>query len=142
SAARILGRRRVRRLPFPSVNEGAERRQALGAERRTRGPPRGRADLRFAGDQPANDAGRRASRRSTAASFRTRAALSREGSDLSDQPTLGGGDRSVPQAEPRVARVQGYEPCPREPHPVPLSRRLMKTPSSGQDNGEYNPEEE
>src|SRR5438445_13654067 len=74
-------RRRVRRGPFLASRRrgrGAERRQALGAERRTRGPPRGRADLRFsAGDQPANDAGRRASRRSTAASFRTRAALSR-----------------------------------------------------------------
>ena len=37
---------------------GAERRQALVRIRRTRGPPRGRADLRIAGDRPAHDAGR------------------------------------------------------------------------------------
>src|SRR2546423_7012494 len=39
-------RRGERRLPVCLPLRGAERPQALGAERRTRGPPRGRADLR------------------------------------------------------------------------------------------------
>ncbi len=37
--------------------------------------------------------------------------------------------RSGRRAEPGAARVRGYEPRPRGPHPIPLSRRLMKTPS-------------
>ena len=45
--------------------------------------------------------------------------------------------RSGRRAEPGAARVRGYEPRPRGPHPVPLSRRLMKTPSSGQYVTEY-----
>ena len=37
--------------------------------------------------------------------------------------------RSGRRTEPGAARVRGYEPRPRGPHPIPLSRRLMKTPS-------------
>src|SRR5436190_12044505 len=120
SAARIVGRRRVRRLPFPSVNEGAERRQALGAERRTRGPPRGRADLRFAGDQPANDAGRRASRRSTAALFGPGRAF--QGAFAPpDQPTLGGGTVVSPRRSPGSPECRVTSPA-RGSRPRSISR--------------------
>jgi len=50
-----------------------------------------------------------------------------------DQPAPGGGICSVPQAEPRAAPGQGYEPCPEEPHPAPPSQRLATTPSGGRD---------
>src|SRR5262245_54732750 len=62
-------------VPSPQKERGrsADRRWVRNAA--PHGPPRGRADLRIAGDQPADDAGRRASRRSTAAFFGPRAAL-------------------------------------------------------------------
>src|SRR5438045_438114 len=65
-------------FPSPRANEGGRAPTGAG-----RGTPHPVARLAVgpisgeAGDQPANDAGRRAFRRSTAASFRTRAALSR-----------------------------------------------------------------
>jgi hypothetical protein len=66
--------------PYAPALRGAERREALGAERRTPWPAlRSGRSLDRQGS-PANDAGRRASRRSTAAfSFRRRAALSTAG---------------------------------------------------------------
>jgi hypothetical protein len=61
----------------------------------------------------------RASRRSTGGIFRSRAALS--GAALPPRSASSWrGDRSVPQAEPRAARVQVYETCPQEPHSTPL----------------------
>src|SRR5262249_8861306 len=62
-------------FPFAPGNEGSGAPTGAGTERRARGPPRGRAGLPCEGDQPADDAGRRASRRSTAAFFGPRAAL-------------------------------------------------------------------
>jgi hypothetical protein len=50
-----------------------------------------------------------------------------------DQPSSWQGDRSVPRAEPRAAPVRGHEPRAEEPHPTPLKRRLMTTPSVGWD---------
>jgi len=55
--------------------EGSGAPTGAGTERRARGPSRDRAGLPCEGDQPADDAGRRASRRSTAAFFGPRAAL-------------------------------------------------------------------
>ena len=80
SAAPILCGAGVRRCPVRPRRGEAERRQALGAERRTPWPAlRSGRSLDRQGP-PANDAGRRASRRSTAAfSVRRRAALSTAG---------------------------------------------------------------
>ena len=110
---------RKRRTPWPASRSG-----------RSRVRPR----------SPANDAGRRASRRSTAAfreteiSLQLRAGL--PGAGIGAGPVQQAPCRAVlvpPGRGPGAARVRGYEPRPQGPHPVPLSRRLMKTPSSGQD---------
>jgi hypothetical protein len=125
SAARILCGAGYAVVPFlrsPKRGE-AERRQALGAERRTPWPASrsGRSPDRRR--SPANDAGRRASRRSTAAfSFRRRAALSTGGGRaLSPSPPavsqLWQGARSAPGRSPDAARVPRLR-CldPRAPH--------------------------
>ena len=38
---------------------------------------------------------------------------------------------------PGASRRRGYEPRPQAPHPLPLSERLMTTPSSGWDGNRH-----
>ncbi len=42
---------------------------------------------------------------------------------------------SNPGRSPGAARARGYEPRPQAPHPIPPSRRLMKTPLGGPNVG-------
>ena len=51
-------------------------------------------------------------------------------------PSPAGSLRSGPSAArsgPEASRGRGYEPRPQAPHPLPLSERLMTTPSEGED---------
>ena len=86
---------------------------------------------------PADDAGRRASRRSTAAfreteiSLQLRAGL--PGSGIGAGPVQQAPCRAVlvpPGRGPGAARVRGYEPRPQGPHLAPSAERLRKTPLS------------
>src|SRR5437016_5282592 len=86
---------------------------------------------------PADDAGRRASRRSTAAfreteiSLQLRAGL--PGAGIGAGPVQQAPCRAVlvpPGRGPGAARVRGYEPRPQGPHLAPSAERLRKTPLS------------
>ena len=86
---------------------------------------------------PADDAGRRASRRSTAAfreteiSLQLRAGL--PGSGIGAGPVQQAPCRAIlvpPGRGPGAARVRGYEPRPQGPHLAPSAERLRKTPLS------------
>ena len=115
--------------------------KGAGAERRTSWPAlrSGRsADRRR---PPANDAGRRAFRRFTAAFARQRHVTRRSSSG----PRFLGPFQSQFQRAPRgrvvvpggrspgAAREQGYKSRPQGPHPAPPSVCLRKTPLGGQD---------
>ena len=114
--------------PFsvPEKMRGAERRQALVRKRRTRGPPRGRAHLRIAGDdgreRPAVaplGALLRRSHYGVGPRFPAFAPISQ----------LLAGDRCVPGRSPDAARVRGCEPRPRAP---PQSEaRNCRAPAAG-----------
>jgi hypothetical protein len=69
-------------------------------------------------------------RRSTAALFDSRAALSRWHWRHPDQPAPGGRIVVSPRRSPGIARVQDYEPCPQAPHLAPSAERLRLTPLS------------
>jgi hypothetical protein len=115
--------------PRISKERGAERRQALAGKRRARGPPRGRTDLGIARDhRPMTPAGTPLGappRHFSVSGPRFRLPAFTPGR----QPAPGGGIVVSPGRSPGAARVRGDELRPQGPHPVPLSRRLMKTPS-------------
>ena len=48
------------------------------------------------------------------------------------QPSKAAGPRAGGRL-PEASRERGYEPRPQAPHPLPLSERLMTTPSEGED---------
>src|SRR5439155_18669311 len=107
---------------------------ALGAERRTRGPPRGRADLQRVRpeiNRPMTLAG--APFGAPPRLFSARAALSREGLDLPDQPTLGGGTVVSPRRSPGSPECRVTSPARRNRpslHPPNVSGR-RPSPSEG-----------
>ena len=60
-----------------------------------------------------------------------------QGSQSSEAPR--GAAVVPPERGPGASRVRGYESRPQAPHPLPLSERLMTTPSEGGDEAEYSP---
>ena len=126
-----------RNPPFqwPPQCEGGEAPKGAGAERRTRGPPRGRAGLRITADhRPITPAGApfgaslRRSYSDVGPRFRPDTAPDR-------QPAPGGRLVVASRAEPRQrARVQDDKSHPRAPHPAPPSAVFRKTPLGEQDN--------
>ena len=130
SAAPILGGAGYAGVPScPPKSRGAERRSALVRKRRTRDPPRGRADPWIARDrQPMTPAGC-AFRRSTAAfpaeplvPHQPRAALpgTRHWRRARPASSLRGGPSAAGRS-PGAARVLGYEPSPQGPPLAPSS---------------------
>ena len=145
SAAPILGGAGYAVVPIrPPEIEGGRAPIGAGAQRRTRDPPRGRADLRFAGDrQPITPAG---------APFGAPPRLFQRNHwfRISSGPRFrehGIGAAPVQQApcgavllppgrSPGAARVLGYKPSPRGPHLAPSSGLSLEDTPRGQD-GEY-----
>jgi hypothetical protein len=104
-----------------------------GAERRTRWPAlRSGRSLDRQGS-PANDAGRRASRRSTAAFLAKLSPRRSSGPGFRETGICAGPVQRAPRRAvlmppgslPGAARVRGYEPRPQGPHPAPPTERLQ-----------------
>ena len=142
SAARILCRGAGDAcLPFPRGSgespptnvEGAERREALPYPYRAALlAKRGRLSALHRGfsvPAPCFRARTRAGSAARAAWEEASALLSRP-----REPSRAG-PPSAPGRLAGASRERGYEPRPRAPHPTPLTRRLMRTPSSGWDEG-------
>ena len=121
--------------------EGGRAPTGAGAERRTRGPPCGRADPWIARDhRPMTLAGaplgapprhfwRSLLRRSSGSRFREPAfAPTRPAGSLQS-------GHSAARPGPGAARVRGYEPRPQGPPPAPSAERLRKTPLSERGGG-------